>query len=321
MLKVRALSAVWVAVCMLLYGLAFAQDYPSKPIRLLVPFPPGADTDLTARVVGSWLDKRLKQPVIVENRPGAGQIIATDVMLKAPPDGHTLLFAAHSIGFVDAVIKATPFVPLRDIKTIAMVAGSGYAVIVNPELPVKNMQDLIGYVKANPGKLNWGDASPFPVAEFADLKAKQGLNWVNVPFPGGAAAFTAVLAGQVQAYNSSPTQALDSHRAGKVRIIAYSDLQRHPLIPEVPTLNEGPVPGFTARFWFGLFGQNALPREIVNRLNGEILEMLKDPDSLARFQKFGYQTYPLTPEQAQREFERVAKLNVEVYKSIGINPN
>lgn len=257
---------------------------------------------------------------MVNNRPGGGQVIAMDLMLKAPPDGYSLAVASHGIAYVDATIKNMPFVPLRDIRALSMLAASGLSIVVHPDFPAKTMQEFVSYVRANPGKVNFGTVGPYPVPKIADMRTRLNMDWTEVPYPGGAAAFTALVSGSVQAFNSTPFSAVPFIKSGKIRVLAYADDQRHPLIPDVPTVAETVLPKMRSRVWFGLFGSSALPQDISARLNAEMNEMMKNPESRTKLEGMGYQLFPMDLAGVQAEFAQAGKTGTEIYARIGIKP-
>jgi tripartite-type tricarboxylate transporter receptor subunit TctC len=295
--------------------------YPSKPVHVIVPLPPGADTDAMARLQAAWLERRFAQSFIVENRPGGNQIIGVEGVLKSPPDGYTLLFTASTLAFRPAVVKATPFDPLKDLRAIAPVAGNGYVLVANPGVPAKTPAEFIAYAKANGGRVNYATIGTFPVPEMAQLAAKFDLRWTMVPYQGGAQAYNAIIAGDAQFGVGSPFQSIGFADSGKLRIIAYTGARRHPRLSSVPTLAETVSSDMVGGPWFGLFGAAAIPADIVNRINGEAREMAKDPEFRARLDKMGYaDVYSFTAAEAQRFYEQTGTSANDVYRRLGITP-
>jgi len=292
--------------------------FPSRPINLYVSNPPGSDTDTTARLTGAWLEQQFKQPVVVNNRPGAGGALAAEAMLRAPQDGYSLLIASSSMAYIDATLKDPPFVAARDLKAIAIIGGSGLCIVVHPDFPARTMAEFVSYVRANPGKVNFGMVGPYPVPGIADMKSRLHLDWVDVPYPGGAAAFTALIAGQLQAFNATPHAALAFAKAGKIRVLAHADDQRSPLLPDVPTVAETVLPKMRSLVWFGLIGPAGMPPDGVRKLNAAIVKMTSDPDYGRKLQSMGYQFYPWDADAVQSEFASTAKMGAETYARIGI---
>ena len=270
-----------------------AANYPSKPIRIIVGFGPGGPTDIFGRMYSSHLEKKYKQPAIVENRPGAAQLVGAEVVAKSAPDGYTLLSAASPISFESLLNKDSPLDTTKDILPFGIIAGSGLFVGVHSSLPVKNMAEFIAWVRANPGKLNSGTAGA-PVAEFEGMRDKLGLNWVNVNYKGGAAAMTALIAGEVHMYTPDLNQGLPAMKDGRVKLLAYSEQQRHPGAPDVPTVAESGIgmPDFVMQIWLGMYAPAGVPADIINKLNADTIELAASPDALNRINTMGWRTIP-----------------------------
>jgi tripartite-type tricarboxylate transporter receptor subunit TctC len=258
--------------------LARAQSYPSKPVRLIVPFGPAGATDITARLIGQWLSERLGQQFVIENRPGAGGNVGTEAVVRAAPDGYTLgLFGAPS------AINATLYDKLnfnfiRDIAAIAPIVRFPYIMVVNPSVPPKTLPEFIAYAKANPGKINM--ASPgigsTPHVNGELFKVMTGTNMVHVPYRSAAAVMTDLLSGQVQLYFGTTASSLEYVRAGKLRALAVTIERRLDALPDIPAVAEF-VPGYEASGWFGVGAPKATPVEIIDKLNKEINAGVADP--------------------------------------------
>ncbi|HWI35767.1 MAG TPA: tripartite tricarboxylate transporter substrate binding protein [Burkholderiales bacterium] len=268
---------------------AFAQAYPSKPLRLIVPFPPGGPTDITGRTIGEKLQQRLGEPVVVENRPGAGSIIGTDVVAKSPADGYTLLLGSNSIALQPLLQAKLSYDPQKDLTPVILAVRIPNVLVVNPSVPARTTAEFIALAKAKPGTLNYasvGNATgPHLFAEL--FRSLTGVNIVHVPYKGTAPAVNDLLGGQVQALFDSLATALPNIRAGKLRALGVTSLQRSKSAPDIPTLDESGAPGYEATGWFGVLVPAGTPPEIVTRLNGEIGGILKMPDVEERFLKFG----------------------------------
>jgi tripartite-type tricarboxylate transporter receptor subunit TctC len=279
-------------------------DYPSRPIKIIVPLAPGASTDINARLLGSWLEGRLKQPVVVENRPGGATIIGTDAVVKSPPDGYTLLVAAHNVGYLSVTTRSTT-ITNKDLTPIGIIAGSGYVLIASTTVPAKTLAELVAYSKANPGKLNYGIAGGTALPELEELRLKIGLDLTPVQYKGGAQVVQAVQAGEIHFFPGGIFQAIQLANEGKARALAYTERNRHRAIPDVPTVGESRVgvPDFDAHFWIGLLGPAGMPRDIVTRLNREVLEMVQAPEILGKLRNLGYNTYPISPDEMRTEME------------------
>jgi tripartite-type tricarboxylate transporter receptor subunit TctC len=257
---------------------ACAQAYPSRPVRLIVPFGPAGATDITARLIGQWLSERLGQQFVIENRPGAGGNVGTEAVVRAAPDGYTLgLFGAPS------AINATLYDKLnfnfvRDIAPIAPIVRFPYVMVVNPSVPPKTLPEFIAYAKANPGKINM--ASPgigsTPHVNGELFKVMTGTNMVHVPYRSAAAVMTDLLSGQVQLYFGTTASSLEYVRAGKLRALAVTIERRLDALPDIPAVAEF-VPGYEASSWFGICAPRNTPVEIIDKLNKEINAGVADP--------------------------------------------
>jgi tripartite-type tricarboxylate transporter receptor subunit TctC len=278
-------------------GAAFAQPYPSKPIRIVVAYPPGGGTDVLARLVGKDLNEALKQSVIIENRAGASGGIGLDYVAKSPPDGYTLL-----------AIAAGPLNDenLRHFAAVALFAAPAYTLVVNPTVKAGTVRELIALAKAQPGKLAYGSTGGGAASHLsAELfKAMAGVDLLHVPYKGVGNAVTDLLGGQVQVM-VAPTQAVASHvKSGKLRALGVTGARRTPALPEVPTIAEAGVPGYEAVGWFGLMAPAGTPREVVSTLNREINRILQLPEVKARLLDLGAEPASASPEQFL-EFIRV----------------
>ena len=268
--------------------LARAQSYPSRPVRLIVPFGPAGATDITARLIGQWLSERLGQQFVIENRPGAGGNVGTEAVVRAAPDGYTLgLFGAPS------AINATLYDKLnfnfvRDIAPIAPIVRFPYIMVVNPSVPAKTLPEFIAYAKANPGKINM--ASPgigsTPHVNGELFKVMTGTNMVHVPYRSAAAVMTDLLSGQVQLYFGTTASSLEYVRTGKLRALAVTTATRSPALPDVPTVGDF-VPGYEASNWYGIGAPRNTPVEVIEKLNKETNAGLGDPKIKARLADLG----------------------------------
>lgn len=246
-------------------------DFPHRPIRVVVPQPPGASTDLTARLVAQKLADALGQPVIVDNRPGAGSIIGTELVAKAAPDGYTLLVVASSITINPSLHPNLGFDPLRDLAPITQLSAFPNMLTVHPALPVKTVADLIALAKAQPGRLNYGSSGTGTGTHLsAELfKYMTGITMVHIPFKGGGQAVTALIGGQVQLNFATIPSVLPHVRSGKLRAVAVTTAKRSPAVPEIPTIAEAGVPGYDHGPWNGMLAPARTPAAIIARLNAE----------------------------------------------------
>jgi tripartite-type tricarboxylate transporter receptor subunit TctC len=284
---------------------AWAQPYPSKPIRLIVGFPPGGSADPTTRIMGQALSEQLGQPVIVENRPGADSAIAAEQVSKLPGDGYTLMFASNS-GMTAAVAlrKQAPYDPLTDFTPISLVGRATVFFYVHPSVPAKTMKEFVDYAKANPGKLNYGTGNPLSILYTQQLLTAKGLSMLHVPYKGEGPLNPDIIAGRVHASFLSTGTAVQLAKDGKLRALAVLLKNRSPLLPEVPTIDEAGAAEVTVRQWAGMFGPPKMPRDIVERLNKEVNAALKRPEVIEKLLSYGYSPEGSTP-------ERVTEINRE----------
>jgi tripartite-type tricarboxylate transporter receptor subunit TctC len=257
------------------------QDYPSKPIRVVVPFPPGGATDLITRRIGERLTQRWGQPVVVENRPGANTIIGTEAVYRAEPDGYTLLMTSPA-GLVQLppLYPKLPYDPERDFLPLTQIAEVPTALVVPIDLPANNVKELAAYLKANPGKTSYGSlglGSTLHIYGEA-FKRQLGVDTVHVPYKGDAPAMTDLVAGRVQYLFNNPVSAIGFAKGGKVRILAVTGEQRLPVLPEVPTMAQAGFPGFEVVGWFAFFVHARTPRPVVEKLHGALSEIIRSPE-------------------------------------------
>jgi tripartite-type tricarboxylate transporter receptor subunit TctC len=299
---------------------ASAQVYPSKPIRLIVPFAPGGLNDTTARLVQPHLEKALGQPVIVDNRPAASGIVGTDAVAKAPPDGHTLLMVASSHTVVPATNAKLPYDAERDFAPIAMVGKNPLLFVINAKVAAKTLPEFVALAKANPGKLNYatpGAASQSHlVTELFDQKA--GISMQHVPYRGGAPAMLSVVQGDTQFAVISPLASLPHIQSGALRPIAAGSLARDAQFPDLPTIAEAGYPDFEAIQWVGLLTTAGTPKEFVERLNAEVNRALRDPDMIAKLALQGVSPAGGAPADFQKVIASEIRRWTEVARSANI---
>jgi tripartite-type tricarboxylate transporter receptor subunit TctC len=297
---------------MLLVGFAgpnAAQDFPNKPVRLIIPFPAGGSSDSQARILGQALAEEWKQPVIVEFKPGAGTTIGAAYVAKSPPDGYTLFQIANSHTISASLYPNLPYDAVKSFEPIALVAHSPMILVVHPGIKANSLADLINLAKASPKKLNYGSSgsgvTPHLLTEL--LRLQTGIDVVHVPFKGTSPALTALLGGQVDFLFTDVT-VVPLVESGRLRALAVSTAKRSPFLREVPTMAESGAPNFDTSNWTGLLAPAGTPREVVNRINTATLKALNSPAVRERFNKQGYETLGSTPE------ELLAHLNAEVVK-------
>ena len=275
---------------------ARAQAYPSRPVRIIVPFPAAGLSDIVTRLVGQWLSERLATPFVIENRPGAASNLGTEVVVNAPPDGYTLLNLSSANATNATMYDKLNFNFIRDIAPVASFVRFPYVLEVNPSVPVKTVPELIAYAKANPGKLSIASAGTGTPAHIAGELFKQttGIDMVHVPYRGAALALTDLIGGQVQVMIDNMAASLEHIRAGRLRALAVTTATRLETLPDLPTVGEF-VPGFEASSMNGLGAPKRTPTEIVDRLNKEINAGLADPTLKARIAEFGGTPMALSP--------------------------
>jgi tripartite-type tricarboxylate transporter receptor subunit TctC len=266
---------------------AFAQAYPSRPVRIIVPFAPAGSTDITARLIGQWLSERLGQQFVVENRPGAGTNIAAEAVVRAAPDGYTLLLTASPNAINASLYGELNFNFIRDIAPVAAISREPNVVLVNPSVPTRTVPEFIAYAKANPGRLNMASAGNGTTSHLAGelFKMMTGVNMLHVPYRGGTA-LTDLLAGQVQVFFPPMVVPIAQIKAGKLRALAVTTATRSEALLDIPTVGEF-VPGYEASVWFGLGAPNGTPAEIIDKLNQETNAALADPKIKGRLAESG----------------------------------
>jgi tripartite-type tricarboxylate transporter receptor subunit TctC len=276
-----------------------AQTYPSKPIRLILPFQPGGTTDIIGRIIGQKYAERLGQPVVPENRPGAGSNLGIELAAKAKPDGYTMVLTSPALTVSPGLYKTLNYDPVKDLAPISMVVEGHYVLVIRPQLPIKNLRELVAYAKANPGKLNYGSGGIGTAPHLAGelLKSLARINIVHVPYKGANLAMIGVMGGEVDMVVIGITNAIPQIQAGKVRGLAVLSNARVPSLPDVPTAKEGGIDNFEVTSWYGLLAPAGTPRDIINRLNAEWVKIAADPDTKEKMQTAGFETVAVTPEQ------------------------
>jgi tripartite-type tricarboxylate transporter receptor subunit TctC len=293
--------------------LARAQTYPTKPVRLVVGFAAGGGSDINARVMGQWLSERLGQQFVIENRPGAGTNIATEAVVKSPPDGYTLLMVTPANAINATLYDKLNFVFLRDIVPVAGMIRVPNVMEVNPSVPANTVAEFIAYAKANPGKINFASGGIGSAAHISGelLKMIAGVNMLHVPYRGGASALTDLMGGQVQMMFDPVPTSIEYIKARKVRALAVSTATRSEALPDIPTLGDF-LPGFEASNWYGVGAPKNTPVEIVEKLNKEMNAALADPEMKVRLADLGGTVIPGSPAQFAKliadETEKWAKV-------------
>jgi tripartite-type tricarboxylate transporter receptor subunit TctC len=295
-LRLAAAAAVVCALSLSPSPSAFALDYPTKPVRLIVGVAPGGANDTVARLVAQALSERLGQPVVVENRPGAGGNIGLEAVINAPPDGYTLLFATSANALAASFYDNANVNFARDIAPVTSLVRGPLVMEVNPSFPAKTIPDFIAYAKANPGKINMASAGIGNTTHVAGVLFMMltGTKFTHVPYRGGAPAVADLMAGQVQLYFDGISGSLGYIRSGKLRALGVTTAQRSDVLPDVPSIAEF-VPGYEAGGWYGIGVPRNVPAEIVDKLNSDINASLADPKLKARLAELGYTTLGSSP--------------------------
>jgi tripartite-type tricarboxylate transporter receptor subunit TctC len=278
---------------------AFAQTYPSKPIRIVVPYPPGGFNDTLGRTLAAKFTEAWGQPAVVENKPGANTVIGTDYVAKAAPDGYTLLIVAFPFAVTPSLLKSMPYDTVKDFAPVAWAAVSPNVLVVNPSLPVKSVAELVALAKAKPNSLSYastGNGSSNHIS-MELFKSLAGVEIVHIPYKGSGPAVTDLLGGQVQLMFDNAPNVMPQVKAGKLRALGMSSAKRSAFAPDIPTVAESGVPGYEVAVWFGLVAPAGTPREIIQKLNAEVLRILAMPDVRERFVSQGVEPVGSTPEQ------------------------
>jgi tripartite-type tricarboxylate transporter receptor subunit TctC len=298
---------------------ARAQDYPSRPVRWIVGFAPGGGNDIVARLMGQWLSERLGQPFVIENRPGAGSNIATEVVVNAPPDGYTLLLAGIPNAFNASLFGKLNFNFIRDIAPVAGIIRGPQVMVVNPSVPANTVPEFIAYAKANPGKVNMASAGTGGGAHLAGelFKMMAGVNLVHVPYRSNGPALVALLGGQAEVLFPSLPSSIEYIRTGKLRGLAVTTAMRWEAMPELPTVGEF-VPGYEISLWYGVGAPKGTPTEVIDKLNREINEILADPKAKARLADLGGTVLAGSPADFGKYIADETEKWAKVIKSVGI---
>ena len=285
------LSTLWLSF-------AHGQDFPSKPLKLVTPFPPGGSADVIARLAAQALSENLGQPVVVDNKGGAGGLVGTDYAAKQPPDGYTLVLITGAYPVQAAMLKSMPFDPLKDVAMVSMLTSYPFVISVRPDSQFHTLADLISYAKANPGKLNFPSSGIGTVHHLSGelLNSMAGIEMTHVPFRGGASPLTEVLSGRVDLLLEAMTLSIGQIRSGKLRPLAVTSRERWKALPDVPTVAET-VPGYEVNSFIGLGASGGTPAPLINRLNAEVRKALADPAVHKRFVDLGGEPGASSPEE------------------------
>ena len=278
----------------------FAAPYPTKTIRFVVPYPAGGPLDAVARLLAQKVSDSVRQPIIVDNKPGAGGNIGADIVAKSPPDGYTLLMGAVATHAINPTLYASiPYDAAKDFIPITQIGSTPNVLVVNPSVPATNVREFIAYAKANPGKLNFGSGSTGSAGHLAGelFKAMAGVEMTHVPYKGAAPAMNDLIGGQVQLMFDNLASSLAQVRAGKIRALAVTTAKRSPLAPDLPTIAESGLPGFDINTWFGLFVPAGTPHDVVERLHDEFTRALASPEVREKMLALGAEPVGSTPSE------------------------
>ena len=299
---------------------AHADGYPAKPIRFVVPYPAGGPLDTVARLLGQKVSESAKQPVIVDNKPGAGGNIGADAVAKAPPDGYTILMGAVATHAINPTLYASmPYDSVRDFAPVTQVASTPNVLVVHPAVPASTVREFIAYAKSNPGKLNFGSGSTGSAGHLAGelFKSMAGVDMTHVPYKGAAPAMNDLIGGQIQLMFDNLASSLAQVRGGKIRALAVTTAQRSALAPELPTIAESGLPGFDISTWFGVFVPAGTPREVVDRLHAEFAKALAAPDIREKMLNLGAEPVASRPEEFAAYIRAEADKYARVIKASG----
>jgi tripartite-type tricarboxylate transporter receptor subunit TctC len=299
-----------------------AQSWAQRPVRFLVPFPPGGSTDVAARALAEKVAVGLGQQVVVENRGGGGGAVGAGEVARAQPDGYTILFAANAVSILHLAVKNLPYDTLRDFVAITQVTTQPNTFAVHPSVPAASLKELVAYAKSNPGKLSYGHSGAGGSQHLTGelLKKMAGIDMVGIPYKGGGQLITDLIGGQIQVGIAGTTPMIPHHRAGRIKILALTSLERFPPLPDIPTVVEAGFPGFESSQWLGLLAPRGTPQEAIRKLHAETVKALKLPEVSERLIKAGLQPVGNTPE----EFTNVIRTEIEQFgklaKELGIEP-
>jgi tripartite-type tricarboxylate transporter receptor subunit TctC len=307
---------------LLVVVLPAAAQYPSKPIRLIVPFPPAGAADLSARTLAQPLSQALGQPIVVENRPGADGSIAADLVAKAAPDGYTLFFGTNTaMCGVPAMRKEPPYNSLTDFTPISLVGTFGFFLFTNPTVPALTLRELIDYARANPGKLNYATGNSTSVLASARLKSQERLDMVEIPYKGDAPATADLVAGRVQLMIATPGTAVPFVKEGRLRALVTLASSRSPLLPDVPTNAEAGMPPLAITPWAAIFGPAKLPKDTVDRIARAVASVVVQPEVRAQLERYAFDAKSSSPEELGVYLKEQVDVWIRTARDVGIVPD
>jgi len=296
-----------------------AQNYPTRPVRMIVPFAPGGGTDIAARVLADGLAQQLGQPVVIENRGGAGSTIGTEIAAKATPDGYTLLLGNISLAFNAGLYAKLPYNALRDLAAVSLVVDQPNIMVVHPSLAAQTLKDFIALARSQPGKLTYGSAGTGSGTHLAMelLLMTVKVQLTHVPYKGTGPGLTAMLSNEITTFLSTYASALPHVKAGRLRTLGVTSAKRQPTLPEAPTIAEAAVPGFEYGTWYGLLVPTGTPRAVIQQLNKATVAVLQAPETQKRYVSQGMEPLPTTPEEFAAKLKSETDKWVRVVKATG----
>lgn len=309
------------ATALLVAGTAASQQYPTKPIRYIVPFPPGGGQDLVGRALAPRLAEALGQQVLIDNRPGGGTILGTELAARSAPDGYTIFMASNTSMSINPVLHAKlPYDPLRDFAPITRIAVAANMLVVHPSLPVRSVKEFAAFAKARPEQLNYGSSGTGTPAHLAGVMFNDvaGVKLVHVPYKGSSAALTAIVSGEMQLMFATVTSSLSFVRNQRLRALAVTSAKRSPTVPEIPSVAESGFPGYEAITWYGVAAPANTPPAILNRLHGEFTKILNSAEFKNWLLAQGAEAAPSAPEELSAQIKRELALYAPVIKKSGM---
>jgi tripartite-type tricarboxylate transporter receptor subunit TctC len=308
----RALAVAAALLCSVGSHDAFAQKYPVRPVRFIAPFAPGGGTDILARAIATPLAESFGQPIVVDNRPGAGGMTGSELVVRAAPDGYTVIIVASTYASTSAYGRPS-YDPIDGIEPIILIGTTGLVLTVHPSVPAKNVKELVEHARANPGKLNYASVGAGSVPHFAQelFKLETGINIVHVPYKGAGPALVSLVSGEVQMTTISMVPILAHVKAGRLRALAFTHSTRSSAMPDLPTVSET-LPGFEVIHWYGVWGPKGMPREIVTRWNSEVARILGTDEMRSRARAEGLEIAGGPP----REFADLVRRDIEKWRRV-----
>lgn len=321
MKRLHIAAAFPLLTCVVFAANAADPAYPTRPVRFIVPFAAGGPSDILSRYIGQKLGEALRETVVVDNRGSVGGIVGAEIGAKADPDGHTLLLAANSLLTINPhVYKKLPYHPTRDLQPITQLTEGGNVVVVHPSVAARTIKEFIALAKSRPGKLNYATTGTGNVLGIAHFKDMAGIDMVAIAYKGTGQAVTSLIGGEVQFFFMNPLVAITHVKSGKLNALGVTSSTRNPALPDVPTVSEAGLPGFRNITWHTIQVPVRTPRAIVNRLNAELVKIVKQPDVQARFKDQGLTPVGSTPEEVSKLMKEESNEVAALVKKIGYQP-